>query len=210
DNASGVATLLEAARALADASSGKRPRRPVVFVAVTGEEKGLLGSRYHALHPTFTGTMVADVNVDMFMPLHPLKSLVAYGADESTLKAPLEAVAREHGLALQPDREPNRVLFVRSDQYSFVRVGVPALALKFGYEPGSPEEQAHRTWIHDRYHAPSDDLQQPVDREAAARFNRFVVDFLRRVADAPAAPAWNADSFFRRFAARPAAPASKP
>lgn len=210
DNASGVATLLEAARALADASSGKRPRRPVVFVAVTGEEKGLLGSRYHALHPTFTGTMVADVNVDMFMPLHPLKSLVAYGADESTLKAPLEAVAREHGLALRPDREPNRVLFVRSDQYSFVRVGVPALALKFGYEPGSPEEQTHRTWIHDRYHAPSDDLQQPVDREAAARFNRFVVDLLRRVADAPAAPAWNADSFFRRFAARPAAPAPKP
>ncbi|HEU4412766.1 MAG TPA: M28 family metallopeptidase [Polyangiaceae bacterium] len=208
DNASGVAALLETARALA---AGPRPRRSVAFVAVTGEEKGLLGSRHFALHPSVKGKLVADVNVDMFLPLHPLKRLVAYGADESTLKAPLEAVARERGLELLPDREPNRVLFVRSDQYNFVRVGVPALALKFAALPGSPEEQLHRTWVRERYHAPSDDLQQPLDREAAAQFNRLVADLLRRVADAPTPPSWNADSFFRRFAAQPqGAPGAAP
>jgi hypothetical protein len=201
DNASGIATLLETARALA---AGPRPRRSVAFVAVTGEEKGLLGSRHFAAHPSVPGEIVADVNVDMFLPLHPLKQLVAYGADESTLKAPLEAVARERGVELLPDREPSRVLFIRSDQYSFVRTGVPSLALKFGTSPGSPEEQLHRTWIRERYHAPSDDLKQPVDREAAAQFNLLVADLVRRVADAPARPAWNPDSFFRRFAAKPA------
>lgn len=200
DNASGIATLLETARVL---SAGPKPRRSIAFVAVTGEEKGLLGSRHFALHPTVSGKLVANVNVDMFLPLHPLKRLVAYGADESSLKAPLDAIARERGIEILPDREPNRVLFVRSDQYNFVRVGVPALALKFGYLPGSPEEQLHRTWVHDRYHAPSDDLKQPIDREAAAQFNRLMADLLRRVADAPAAPSWNADSFFRRFAAHP-------
>ncbi len=201
DNASGVATLLEAARALA---AGPKPRRSIVFVAVTGEEKGLLGSRHFARNPTFAGKLVANVNVDMFLPLHPLKRLVAYGGEESTLKAPLDAAARERSIEILPDREPNRVLFVRSDQYNFVRAGVPALALKFAYLPDSPEEQLHRTWIHDRYHAPSDDLNQPLDREAAAQFNRLVVDLLGRVADANEAPSWNPDSFFRRFAPPPA------
>jgi peptidase M28-like protein len=207
DNASGIATLLETARALAE---GPRPRRSIVFVAVTGEEKGLLGSRHFAAHPSVPHKLVADVNVDMFMPLHPLQRLIAYGADESTLKAPLEAVARERGVELLPDREPNRVLFVRSDQYNFVRAGVPAMAFKFAYLPGSPEEKLHKTWITERYHAPSDDLDQPVDREAAAQFNRFIADLLKRVADAPAAPAWNPDSFFRRFAERPGAAGAAP
>lgn len=126
--------------------------------------------------------------------------MVGYGADESTLKAPLEDAARANGIGLLPDREPNRVLFVRSDQYSFVRIGVPSLALKIGYEKGSPEGALQKAWLKERYHAPSDDLAQPVDREAAAAFVHLVTDLVRAVADGRDPPAWNDASFFKRFA----------
>jgi Zn-dependent M28 family amino/carboxypeptidase len=145
------------------------------------------------------GRFVAEVNIDMFLPLHPMRSVVAYGAEESTLREPLERAARANAVGLLPDREPNRVLFIRSDQYSFVRTGVPSLSLKLGTEPGSPEEKLQKTWLKERYHAPSDDLAQPMDREAAAAFTRFVADLVRNVADGPP-PRWNDDSFFKRFA----------
>jgi Zn-dependent M28 family amino/carboxypeptidase len=103
---------------------------------------------------------------------------------------------------VQTDREPDQNRFIRSDQYSFIRRGVPALAFKFGYEYGSQDEKTRLAWVRDRYHQPSDDLNQPVDREAAARFNRVIMALLRRVADDAARPTWNADSFFKRFAAR--------
>ena len=105
-----------------------------------------------------------------------------------------------HGVEVQADKEPDQNRFVRSDQYSFIREGVPALAFKFGYVPGSPEEKLHKEWLKNRYHAPSDDLNQPVDKTAAAQFNQIILNLLERVADATGRPQWKPDSFFRRFA----------
>lgn len=198
DNASGIATLLEVARAVS--KSSKKPRRSLLFVAVTGEESGLLGSKYIANYPTVKqGQIVANVNMDMFLPIHALKSVVGYGTTESDLGPLLEEVAKGMGLQVQPDREPQRNLFVRSDQYSFIRKGVPALALKFGSEPGSKEEQLAKDWIKTRYHAPSDDLAQPVDLEAAAQFNELMLAMIVKIADRDERPRWNENSFFKRF-----------
>ena len=121
------------------------------------------------------------------------------GFAESTLGESVRVVARELGVEVQTDREPDQNRFIRSDQYSFIRRGIPALAFKFGYEYGSADEQTHLTWVKERYHQPSDDLSQPVNLEAAAKFNRVIMALLRRVADDAVRPAWNADSFFKRF-----------
>jgi Zn-dependent M28 family amino/carboxypeptidase len=197
DNASGIATLIEAASAVAAA----KPRRSVLLVAVTAEEKGLLGSRYFALNPTVPrDAIVANINMDMFLPLYPLKSLMVLGLDESELGDDVRAVAREMGLGVRPDPQPQRNRFIRSDQYSFIRQGVPALAMKVGFEPGSPEEKIDADWTRQRYHAPSDDLSQPIDRSAAVGFTEAIGRLAVRVADRPAKPAWNETSFFRRFA----------
>jgi Zn-dependent M28 family amino/carboxypeptidase len=200
DNASGIATLIETARLLNAARA--KPARSIVFVAVTAEEKGLLGSRYFANRaPAAAGTMVADINFDMFLPIHVMKKIMALGLDESSLKKPLEEVTARLGLGLQGDLEPQRNRFIRSDQYSFIQRGIPSLALKVGYEPGSPEADLQKQWIANRYHALSDDLSQPVDLEAAAMFNRVIRALAMTVANAPERPTWNAESFFRRFAA---------
>jgi Zn-dependent M28 family amino/carboxypeptidase len=198
DNASGVASLLEVGRDLA--LSAARPKRSVLFVAVTGEEKGLLGSRYFAETPTVARrAIVADINMDEFLPLFPLHALTALGEPESTLGADVRAVARDQGYEILPDGEPDRSLFVRSDQYSFIRVGIPSIALMFGHAPGSKEDAIVADWNQHRYHAPQDNLTQPVDREAASKFNAYLGALILRVADAPERPQWLKDSFFRRF-----------
>ncbi|HVT15773.1 MAG TPA: M20/M25/M40 family metallo-hydrolase [Thermoanaerobaculia bacterium] len=199
DNASGVAALIEIARAIQE--SGHRPRRSVLFLTPCGEEKGLLGSRYFAGHPTVSpAALVANLNIDMFLPLHPLRYLLVLGLDESSLGDDVRSVAAAEGVEVVPDRFPDRNLFVRSDQYSFIRKGVPALAFAFGAAPGSPEEKLHQEWLAHRYHAPSDDLNQPVDLAAAARFNQLMLRLTERVADDDLRPAWKQGSFFRRFA----------
>ena len=197
DNASGVASVIEIAAALARA--GRKPRRSVVFAAVTGEERGLLGSTHLAAHLPGKRRAVANLNIDMFLPLFPLTRITAIGIEESDLRQDVEAAARAEGISVEGDPEPQRNRFIRSDQYSFIRRGVPALAFKLGYEKGSAEERTARKWIAERYHAPSDDLAQPVDREAAARFNRLMERLVRDVANRDRAPRWNEDSFFRRF-----------
>jgi Zn-dependent M28 family amino/carboxypeptidase len=198
DNATGVAALLEVARSFQEKKV--RPRRTVLFVAVTGEEKGMLGSRWFAERPPEgSGRMVANLNLDMFLPLTPLKQLVAYGVEESSLAAPLKASAARLGVEVMRDPNPEANIFVRSDQYSFIRTGVPALSFKFGYRKGSKEERLHTEWLQKRYHGPADDLSQPMDREAAVRFVSLLADLTVRVADAPERPTWNQDSFFRRF-----------
>lgn len=195
DNAAGVATLIEVASAL-----NTPLKRSILFLAVTGEEKGLLGSKYFANQPTVSlGTIVANLNVDMFLPLFPLRRLEVLGSNESTLGMQARAVFEADGIAVQSDSEPERNLFIRSDQYSFIRRGVPALAFKFGYEPNSPEHEVVRIWLRDRYHAPSDDLGQPVDKAAAARFNRLFAQLVVRVANDPDRPEWRTESFFRRY-----------
>jgi Zn-dependent M28 family amino/carboxypeptidase len=145
--------------------------------------------------------IVADLNVDMFLPLFPLRYLEVQGLGESTLGDQISDVCKKAGITVQADKEPDRNLFIRSDQYSFIRQGVPALAFKFGYEKGSPEEKTAKEWLKNRYHAPSDDLNQPVDSTAAAQFNRIVMDLGQRVANAQERPKWKPNSFFRRFAA---------
>src|ERR1039457_305107 len=199
DNASGVATLIDIAQSLNE--SKPKLRRSLLFVAVTGEEKGLLGSRYFAAHPTVKpGSMVADLNVDMFLPLFPLRSVTVYGLNESDLGDEIRTVARARGVLIQDDLEPERNIFIRSDQYSFIRRGIPALMMKVGYEKGSPEEKIAKTWLKERYHAPADDLKQPVDLECAGRFDDLLRALAEAVADRPERPKWNANSFFKRFA----------
>ena len=202
DDASGIATIIEVARLLKD--SRFRLRRSVIFLAVTAEEKGELGSRYFAAHPTVPfKQIVADINLDMFLPLYPLKVIEVQGLMESTLGETVKAAAAADGVDVQPDQEPAENRFIRSDQYSFIRRGVPALAFKFGYLPGSPDETTRKNWVRDRYHKPSDDLSQPVDTAAAAKFDRIILRLMEMVANDAARPEWRQDSFFKRFAAEP-------
>jgi Zn-dependent M28 family amino/carboxypeptidase len=199
DNAAGIATMLDIASALKE--SGTTLRRSVLFVAVTGEEKGLLGSKFFANSPTVDARkIVANINVDMFLPLFPLKILTVYGMNESDLGNDVAAVAQAWGVQAQPDPEPKRNLFIRSDQYSFIRRGIPSLALRVGFDKGTPEERIAKQWLTTRYHAPSDDLNQPVDKTAAGEFNRLVAKLLERVANRDQRPRWMDSSFFKRFA----------
>jgi hypothetical protein len=199
DDASGIASILEIARILKE--GGARPKRSILFLAAAAEEKGELGSRYFAMRPTVDRKqIVADINLDMFMPLFELKTIEVQGLAESTLGDTIRAAAKEYGVQVQADKEPDQNRFVRSDQYSFIRNGVPALAFKFGYEFGTPEDKIFHDWIRERYHKPSDDLNQPVDKAGAARFDRIIASLLERVADGAERPHWHSDSFFKRFA----------
>jgi Zn-dependent M28 family amino/carboxypeptidase len=198
DNASGVATLLDLAQSLKQ--SGTKFKRTLLFVTVTGEEKGLQGSKYFANYPTVPAArIVANINFDMFLPLHPLKVLTVMGLEESDMGTALPDIAKKYSVRVQPDPQPDRNLFVRSDQYSFIRQGIPALYFKFGFDPGSPEEKIQKQWLTERYHAPSDDLKQPVDFEGAGTFNRILRDLTEALANQPERPRWKPDSFFRRF-----------
>jgi hypothetical protein len=199
DNASGVASLIEIARMIH--ASGTKLRRSLVLLAVTGEEKGLLGSRYFAAHPTIPiHHIVADVNLDMFLPIIPFKILTVYGLDESDLGDIAKEVADRYDIRVQRDPQPQRNSFIRSDQYSFIRRGVPALSFKIGAEPGSPEDKVMKLWTKERYHAPSDDLKQPVNREAAAEFTRLLMNYAITVANRKDRPLWKPSSFFKRYA----------
>lgn len=199
DNASGIATLIETAAALN--SSKAKLKRSVLFVAVTAEEKGLLGSRYFANKPTVPAqALVADLNTDMFQPQFPMKSLIVQGLEESDLGDALRTLAGTLGVAVLADQEPERNAFTRSDQYSFIRQGIPALSLKVGFVKDSPEHEIIRQWRKERYHAPSDDLQQPFDLQAAVDFNRVYVKVVEAVANRETRPQWKETSFFRRFA----------
>ena len=198
DDASGVATVLETARIFSHAKT--RPKRSILFVIFTAEEKGLLGSRYFAGHPTVPESAItADLNLDMFMPIFPLKKLHVQGLEQSTLGADAEKVGEAHHIVIAGDPEPDRNSFIRTDQYSFVQAGVPSLAMKFGWTMGSPEYKAWRAWLAQRYHSTDDDLTQPVDLVAAAQFNDYFADLARTVADDPATPHYLDTSFFRRF-----------
>jgi Zn-dependent M28 family amino/carboxypeptidase len=196
DDASGDASLIEIARAM----KASKPKRSILFLSVTAEEKGELGSQYFAAHPTVSGPIVADINMDMYLPLFPLKYLEVQGLGESTLGDDVRAVAGEAGVQIQADKEPEHNRFIRSDQYSFIKKGVPSLAFKFGWLPDTPEAKTFKAWYAERYHGPADDLSQPVDLAAAAQFNNILAKLALRVADADQRPSWKADSFFRRFA----------
>ncbi|HEX4929868.1 MAG TPA: M28 family metallopeptidase, partial [Gaiellaceae bacterium] len=200
DNALGSAMALETARALA--APAAKPRRSILFLLVTGEERGLLGSDYFSHYPTVPpGAIVADVNVDMPLLFGPLQSLVAFGAEHSSLGPLTAAAAAARGLGLVADPMPEEVIFVRSDQYSFVRQGVPSIFLNPG--PGGPDAQAKvMDFLKDHYHRPSDQADLPLDWDAAADFTAIQVDIVRRIADAEARPTWNSGDFFAASGSR--------
>ena len=199
DNGSGSALLLDVARSLKQDPAAHK--RSILFVFVCGEEKGLLGSKYFAAHSTVPAkSIVADINTDMFLPLTPLKLLTVYGLQESDLGDIVREVAEAQGVKVQGDPEPLRNAFIRSDQYSFIRHGIPALAMKVGYEQGSPDAKLYKDWLTQRYHAPSDDTNQPVDLQSAAAFEEIVRGVTIAVANRPERPQWKSNSFFRRYA----------
>jgi Zn-dependent M28 family amino/carboxypeptidase len=196
DDASGVAAVLDIAHRL---KQGPRPRRSILFVLFTAEEKGLLGSHYFAVHPSVPKqSIVADMNFDMPLPLWPLKSVYLPGATESSLGAEARAIGAEQGIAVVPDPLPDRNVFIRADQYSFVREGVPSLFFKFGFARNTPEFQIEHDWRANRYHSPSDDLDQPVMKEEAVKLDAFVAALTKRVADAEARPHWLPGSIFNK------------
>jgi hypothetical protein len=198
DNAMGTALLLEMARAFATAP--RAPRRTLVFLAVTAEESGLLGSDHFASRPPAgLGRIVANVNLDMPLFLHPVSDLVAFGAEHSTLEGAVARAAAEAGFVLSPDPMPAEVIFVRSDQYSFVRQGIPAVYLMPGVgsrDPAVDGAAISRQFFTDHYHLPGDDASLPVDWPSAVRFLRANVLLARAIADAPEAPAWKRGDFF--------------
>jgi Zn-dependent M28 family amino/carboxypeptidase len=199
DNGSGSALLLDVASSLK--KSPEKLKRSILLVFVTAEEKGLLGSKYFAAKPTVDSkSIVADINVDMFLPIIPLKVLTVFGLAESDLGDAAREVAQAHGIAVQPDPEPQRNLFIRSDQYNFIRHGIPALAMNVGFAPGSAEQKIFKDWLTQRYHAPSDDLNQPIDFSTAAEYEEVVRGLMISVANNPQRPQWKQDSFFRRYA----------
>jgi Zn-dependent M28 family amino/carboxypeptidase len=199
DDGSGSALVLDMAANLK--AHPEKLQRSVLLLLFTAEEKGLLGSKYFAAHPTVPlKSIVADINVDMFLPIVPMKILKVEGIEESDLGSRAAATAQSMGIKAIPDPEPLRNAFIRSDQYSFIKKGVPAVKVDVGFELGTPEQKIFKDWLTNRYHAPSDDVNQPVNLQTAALYEEFTRRLLVETADTAARPQWKADSFFRRYA----------
>lgn len=192
DNAVGIATMLEVARAMA--SAPKRPKRSILFAAVTAEEDGLLGAQYLARHEVPGGKVAAVVNLDMPVLLYDFTDVVAFGAEHSTIGEAVARAGKSMGVSLAEDPLPKEGLFTRSDHYRFVQEGVPSVFLMTGFANGGREKFTHFLATH--YHKVSDDLGLPIDWQAGAKFARINYEIAREIADAPRAPRWYDDSFF--------------
>lgn len=191
DNAMGVAVMLEAARELA----ANPPARSVIFLAVTGEEKGLLGADYYAHFPTVPiESIVANVNLDMPLVLHSFTDVIAFGAERSSLGPIVEAATEAAGVTLSPDPIPEEGIFTRSDHYRLVEKGVPAVFMVTGFANGGQE--SFQEFITTHYHKPSDDVSLPILYDEAARFADVNTEIAQAVANAPARPEWNDGDFF--------------
>jgi hypothetical protein len=195
DNAMGTASMLEVAKSFQ--AAGKRPRRTLLFVAVTAEEKGLIGSDYFAVHPTVPAkSIVANVNLDMPILTYKFEDLVVYGADRTSIGPTVAAVGKEEGVVLTPDPAPEQASFVRSDHYSFVRAGIPAVSFEPG--PKGPGKAAIDAFLEKHYHQPSDQIDQSpaIDWSQGVRFVRINYKIARSIADADARPLWNKGDYF--------------
>jgi Zn-dependent M28 family amino/carboxypeptidase len=205
DNASGIAALIEIARAFA--ALPQRPARSVAFVAVTGEEKGELGSNYFAAHPPFSA-IVANINMDMFTMLFPAGDVIALGAEHSTLGDYAPEAAKQAGFTISPDPLPEEVRFIRSDQYSFVKHGIPAITFKAGsksLDPAIDGDKVTREWLRNVYHTVHDNPDQQLDYKSGARWADLNFDLGLAVANAPDVPHWKPGDFFGgMFGAGPA------
>lgn len=199
DNAVGIASMLEVARLLKD----HPVRRPVLFVALTAEEKGLVGSSYNAANPTVPAEqVVANLNLDMPIMTYAFSDLVAFGAPRSNLYGPVQAAAAEYGLTLTPDPSPEQGFFTRSDQYSYVRNGIPAAYLDIGF--GNGGEAAQDDFLNNHYHEPSDEVGL-VDFAALTRFVAVNYAIARNIGNMAERPAWNEGDFFGEMFSRSAA-----
>lgn len=198
DNALGVGMLLEIARALRE--SGVKPRRSLIFAAVTAAEKGQIGSDYFAQHPPVPGdALVADINIDAPMLFAPVQDFVALGAEHSSLGTAARTATTGQGYKLSPDPTPELASFIRSDQFSFVRQGVPALALNGGYtarDRNVDGAELRREFLQRHHRQPSDDLAAPIHYAGAADLARVNLRIILDVANATARPRWKPNDFF--------------
>ncbi|MEZ0539373.1 M28 family metallopeptidase [Fibrella arboris] len=197
DNASGVAINLEAARLFS--TLPRKPRRSILFVALTGEEMGLLGSDYFASNPTVPkDRIIANLCLDMPFFFHPLLDIVPYGSEHSSMKGAVEAAAKFVGVEIAQDPIPEQSVFMRSDHFSFVRQGIPAIYIKSGSTTGDDRNgtKLNLDWRATIYHTPQDDMNQPFDWNAAARHVQlqFLIGYL--TAQATERPVWNKGDFF--------------
>ncbi|HET9976140.1 MAG TPA: M28 family metallopeptidase [Burkholderiaceae bacterium] len=198
DNATGVAVITEAARLIAALPS--RPRRSIVFVAPTAEEAGLLGSEVFVHRAQAAGVaLVANLNIDMPILTYNFRDICAFGAEHSSLGELVARVAASHGVSLSPDPKPERRRFTRSDQYAFVRAGIPAAFLNTGLHSTTEDgagQKAREEVEQKHYHRVSDDTSLPIHYDAAARFASLGAAILVELANAPARPQWKAGNFF--------------
>ncbi|MEX2149970.1 MAG: M28 family metallopeptidase [Steroidobacteraceae bacterium] len=198
DNAAGIAIVLEAARALA--SSTVRPRRSILFVALTAEERGLLGAYYFAAHPTVPRAgIVANLNTDMPEALFPVTGMILLGEPHSTLGVTARAALAAEGLVEVPDPTPEEVAFVRSDQYPFIRAGIPAIVVRPGALSADPAVDAkalQRQFRLNHYHMPSDTVALPIHWPSLAKNAQLLARLARAVADADERPQWLPGDFF--------------
>jgi Zn-dependent M28 family amino/carboxypeptidase len=198
DNATGSAIILEVARALA--AQPVRPKRSLVVALVTAEERGLVGSDYFARHPgPAVGRIVANVNLDMPTFQFTSRDLVAFGSENSTLDAVVRDTVAALGYTLSPDPMPEQTIFIRSDQYSFVKQGVPAVYLMPGFtavDPAVNGQQVFGGFLAQHYHKPSDDLSLPMDLAAVEKFTRANYLVAKAIADDPVEPTWKPGNFF--------------
>lgn len=197
DNAVGVALLLEAARRF---TQGPRPKRSILFVVVTAEERGLLGSSYYANNPTVPiKSMVANINLDMPFVFHPFADIIAFGEQHSTMGKFLKTTLDKMDLKLSPDPVPEQAAFVRSDHYSFVKQGVPAVFLTPGFTSKDPSingGQMVGEFLGKHYHQPSDDFSLPIDYAAGAIFTEVNYAIGRDIANSAERPVWHDGDFF--------------
>lgn len=205
DNASGIAVLLEVANAFTRLPA---PRRSILFLAVTSEEEGLNGSDYFARHPTVPiDKIVANTNLDMFLMLYPLRDVIAFGAEHSSLEKVVREAAGRLGVEVSPDPFPEQVLFIRSDHYSFVQQGVPSIFLAVGMKSSDPSVDAKAVWgkwMKEVYHKPGDDMSQDIDFGSGVTFARLNFLISYQVAQEEEAPAWKPGDFFGDRFGRPA------
>jgi len=193
DNAMGIASMIEVAHGFKHLKA--KPKRSILFLAVTAEEKGLVGADYFAQNPTLPkANLVGNVNLDMPVVTYDFVDAVAFGAERSSIGPAVARAGASMGIALVPDPQPEEGFFTRSDHYRFVQQGIPAVFLKTG--PGGDGTVANATFRKTHYHQPSDDMNLPIKWAAATRFVALNLAVARDLADAPERPRWNKGDFF--------------
>lgn len=197
DNASGVAVMLETARMFVESGA---PRRSILFLAVTAEEKGLVGSEYYAQNPTVpVESIVATINLDMPVLLYEFGDVIAFGAEHSTLGEAVRQAAGDFGISLTPDPFPEQNIFVRSDHYRFVQQGVPSIFLVTGpasLDGETDTQPLFENFLKEHYHRPSDDIGNPINYVAAGRFTKINTRAGEIVANQGERPTWHEGDFF--------------